>query len=558
MTANNDVPPLGCELDGLAVSETFEADVIVVGSGSAASSAALTAAIKGLKVVMIEKSDRLGGTSAMSGAGTWVPDNHIARREGYPDSPEEAFAYLKATAPAGWEEQESGLWLAMATNAGPMLEFVDKHTPLEFALVNEPDPYAEYPGGKAHGRMISPRPMRRGLLGKYARKIRHSTMPHIFSYQEAVDHNPYNHPLRAGFRLWPKLLWRLIVNSRGQGNALMIGMLRGCMDAGVEFRLECPAKRLLTDEAGRVTGVEALQDGKRVVGHARRGVVLGTGGFEWNVEMRERHFPGPAGRISSPRTNTGDGQRMVAEIGGKLERMNQANISPGLPVIYDGHLHGMPVMWQIHSSAILVNREARRFASEYGFDFGEKLDARDEAGQPVNLPVWVIGDQRYVKGSPMLKGYARNDPDFMFEAPTIAELAGKIGLDPIALDETLRRWNGFADRGRDEDFQRGESQWERHKGGHAASPGETIGRIDRAPFVALRYDRPMLGTKGGARTNEKCQALRVDGSIIAGLYFVGIGMASPIGSRPISAGTTIGPNLTFGYIAANAILQQNR
>lgn len=539
------------------VDETLEVDVIVVGSGSAAASAALTSAVKGMSVLVLEKSDRLGGTSAMSGAGTWVPANHVARREGYEDSADEAFAYLKATAPAGWEEQEAGLWQALATNAGPMLEFVEAHTPLEFALVNEPDPYTELPGGKAHGRMVSPHPMRRGLLGKYTSKLRHSTMPHIFSYQEAVDHNPYAHPIKSGLKLWPKLLWRLLTNARGQGNALMIGLLRGCMDAGVEFRLECAVRKLVTDDTGRVVGVEALQDGKLIRASARRGVVLGTGGFEWDEEMRARHFPGRAGRISSPRTNTGDGQKMVAEIGGMLGRMNQANISPGLPVKYDGHLHGMPVMWQIHASAILVGGHGRRFADEFAFDFGERLDMRDETGQPVNLPVWVIGDQRYIKGSPMLKWYARNDPDFMFEAPTLPELARKIGLDPTALEATVSGWNGFADRGHDDDFQRGDSAWDKHKGGHVATAGACIGRIDRAPFVALRYDRPMLGTKGGARTNEKCQVLREDGSIIAGLFFTGIGMASPIGTRPIGAGTTIGPNMTFGYIAANTILQQN-
>ncbi len=538
--------------------DLYEFDVVVVGSGSAASSAALTSAINGLKTVMIEKADKIGGTSAMSGAGTWVPNNHIARAQGYSDSADEAFAYLKASAPAGWGEQETGLWQAMATNAGPMLEFVEKNTPLRFALVNEPDPYTELPGGKDYGRMISPRALRRGLLGRLRKRLRHSTLPHLFTYQEAVDLNPYLHPVASVVKIWPKLLWRLLTNARGQGNALMIGMLRGCMDAGVDIRPETPAHRLLTDETGRVVGVEATHRGQSVTFLARRGVVMGTGGFEWNDEMRTKYFPGRMGRVSSPRTNTGDGQRMVAAIGGKLDRMDQANMSPGLPTWYEGKLHGVPLTWQVHPSAIMVGRHARRFASEYSFGFGELLDQRDETGQSVNLPVWVIGDHRYITGSPLLPMYARRDPDFRFSAPTIQELAGKIGLDPDMLEDEVRRWNGFAAKGKDDDFQRGETSWERHKGGHVVAPGDIIQPIDKPPFEAFRYDRPMLGTKGGARTNEKCQVVREDGSLIPGLYFTGIGMASPIGSRPISAGTTIGPNLIFGYIAANALLKQNR
>lgn len=538
--------------------DLFEFDVIVVGSGSAASSAALTSAINGLKTVMIEKSEKLGGTSAMSGAGTWVPNNHIARAAGLKDSPEEAFAYLKASAPAGWGEVETGLWQAMSLNAGPMLEFVEKHTPLRFTLVHEPDPYTELPGGKKYGRMISPRVLRRGLLGKLRPRLRHSTLPHLFTYQEAIGLDPYRHPIAAVCKIWPKLLWRLLTNARGQGNALMIGMLRGCMDAGVDIRPETAAHRLLTDEDGRVVGVEATHKGQTLTFLARRGVIMATGGFEWNDEMRSKYFPGRMGRISSPRTNTGDGQRMVAAIGGKLDRMDQANVSPGLPTWYEGKLHGVPLSWQLDPSAIMVNRHGRRFFSELHFGLGEAVDKRDDMGQSVNLPVWVIGDQKYIKASPLLPLYARRDPDFRFTAPTIRELAEKIGVDAVALEDEVRRWNGFAAKGKDDDFHRGETFWERHKGGDTATAADVIQPIDRGPFEAFRYDRPMLGTKGGARTNEKCQVVRDDGSLITGLYFTGIGMASPIGSRPISAGTTIGPNLIFGYLAANAILQQNR
>lgn len=535
---------------------TETADVIVVGSGSAGASAALTAAVNGLSVIMIEKSDKLGGTSAMSGAGTWVPANPLARAAGIDDSAEKTMSYMIATAPDGWAETEAPLWRALAEESGPMLEQVLAHTPLQFDLIHQPDPYTEKPGGMEFGRMLSPRMMRRSVLGPLAPRLRRTTMPHYMTYQEAITHNPYKHPFATAWKLWPRILWRLATGRRAQGTALMTGLLRGCLDAGVDIRAEVPARRLIEDDL-RIVGVEVEQAGKPARLIARRAVILATGGFEWNDALRAKHFPGPMGRISSPRTNTGDGQIMAEAIGASLERMDQANISPALPVRYEGKVHGMPAKWQAHPSAILVDRHAQRFASEYAFDFGEKLDARDEDGAPLHLPVWVIGDQRYMRASPLVRLLSRNDPDFLFTAPTLPALAARIGLDPEALVASVARWNGFAAAGEDGDFHRGATIWEQHRARAGGGAAEAVGPIDRPPFVALRYDRPTLGTKGGARTNEKCQVLRKDGSVIAGLYFVGIGMASPIGSRPISAGTTIGPNMTFGYVAAKAILAQN-
>lgn len=535
-----------------------EADAVVIGSGSAAAAAALTASVAGLSVWILEKSDRLGGTSAMSGAGTWIPANHHAQAAGIEDSPEEALTYLRATGPAGWRETEDGLWRALAADAPEMLRFIEAHTPLRFALTNEPDPYADAPGGKAVGRMLSPRPLSRRILGPYAAKLRRSTLPHLFTYQETLEADPYHHPVRAVLKLWPRLLWRKLTASRGQGNALMAGLLKGCLDHGCRLSLSTRALKLLTDESGRVTGVLAEQEGRRITFAAARGVVLATGGFEWDKDLLARHFPGPAGRLSSPRSNEGDGQRMAEAIGAKLDRMDQANIYASLPTRYDGQRHGMPATFHVDPHAILVNRQGQRFTSEYAFNVGEALDQRAPDGSPLHLPTWVIADARFLRRSPAFRWYARKDPGWVLRADSIEELARRIAVPPDALKATVERYNAFCAKGLDEDFHRGEDTWERYKAGSTGAENRALGTIAQPPFVALAFDRPVLGTKGGARTNERCQVLRPDGSVIAGLYCAGIGMASPIGTRAVGAGTTIGPNMTWGYIAANTIIRQNQ
>jgi 3-oxosteroid 1-dehydrogenase len=541
-------------------------DVVVVGSGAAALSAALAAAAGGATVRIIEKSDKIGGTSAMSGAGTWIPVNHHALAAGLEDSADEAMTYLRAASPAGWEAHEAPLWESFVKHAPEMLQFLERTTPLRFALVDEPDPQAERPGGKRRGRMLSPLPLSRRLVGAYARRIRRSTLPQLFTYQEMVGENPYATPVRAALRHWPRLLRRLLTQERGQGNALIVGLLRGCLDHGCRVDLETRVVDLIVDGAtGRVEGVEIEHQGGGANGRerilARRGVVLATGGFEWDDELFRRHFPGPAGPPGSPPTNTGDGQKMAARVGAALERMDQANIYPVLPTFYEGRRHVMPATFQAHPNAIVVDRTGNRFVSEYDYNIGEALDRRDPAtGAPVRLPCWVIGDARFLRHPFLFRWYARREKGWLRRAPTIAALAAAIGLPEASLEETVERFNGFARAGRDTDFRRGESVWERYKA-HTPQDGganPTLGTIERPPFIAAPLNRTALGTKGGARTNARGEVLRPDGSIIPGLHCAGNAMANPIGTRAVGAGTTIGPCLTWGYICGVSLLRGNR
>jgi 3-oxosteroid 1-dehydrogenase len=537
-----------------------EVDVVVGGSGSAGLAAALTAAAGGARVVVLEKAAVLGGTTAMSGAGIWVPANHHMLAAGMADSKEEALTYLRAAAPEGWREVEDPLWQAFVEHAPEMLVFLEAHTPLEFELVHHPDPYVELPGGKLSGRMVSPRPISRNILGPWRDRIRSFTVGQIFTYRELIVGPVLSRPVTTLLRMMPTLAYRWLTRRVGMGNALATGLVKGCLNHGCEIVTEVRADWLVTDENehGRVIGVEATRQGRRLSFRAAKGVVLATGGFEWDPELRARYFPGEVGLIGSPRTNTGDGHAMAVAVVAKLERMDQVLMYSVVPTVYEGKRHALPLAELYAPHCILVNRHGRRFVNEGRPNLGVVIDERDPVtGLPIHLPAWRIFDARYAaknRGNMFIGWLAR---DWFRKAGSLAELARLIEVDPAALTETVERFNGFARRGRDEDFHRGETAWEKF---HTPDPGPeggngALGTVAVPPFYAAPYYRAILATKGGPRTNERGQVLRADRSTITGLYCAGVAMANPIGSKAVGAGTTIGPCLTWGYICGRNLLR---
>ena len=540
------------------------ADVVVVGSGGAGLAAALTAAAGGARVVVLEKAAVLGGTTAMSGGGIWVPANHHMLAAGIADSREEALTYLRAVAPEGWGEVEEPLWQAFIEHAPQMLAFLDEHTPLEFELVHHPDPYVEAAGGKFSGRMLSPRPISRNILGPWRDRIRPFTAGQLFTYRELIVGTVLSRPVPTLLRMAPTLGYRWLTRRVGMGNAIITGLVKGCLDHGCDIMAEVRAERLVTDGEGggraRVIGLEASSRGRRLAIGAAKGVVLATGGFEWDPEMRARYFPGEVGLIGSPRTNTGDGHKMAVAVGARLERMDQALMYSVLPTVYEGHRHALPLAELYAPHCILVNRHGRRFANEGMPNLGVAINERDPATDlPVHLPAWRIFDAQYAAKNPANMWIGRLARDWFRRAGSVAELARMIEVDPAALIETIDRFNGFARRGRDEDFHRGETAWEKF---HTPDPGPegangALGTIAVPPFYASPYYRAILATKGGPRTNERGEVLRSDGSVIAGLYCAGVAMANPIGSKAVGAGTTIGPCLTWGYICGRSLLRES-
>jgi 3-oxosteroid 1-dehydrogenase len=416
----------------------LETDVLVIGSGAAALAGALAAAVGGARVLILEKSDLLGGTTAMSGAGTWVPANHHMLAAGMADSPDEAVTYMRATAPEGWAAEEEPLWRAMAETGPAMLEFLERHTPLRFELVHHPDLYAEAPGGRERGRMVSPKAIALAEAGPWARRIRGSTLPQLFTYREFLEGVKVSQSVPGFLKLLPRLVWRVVARRVGMGNALVTGLVAGCLKAGCEIRAGARALRLLTDGGapteGRIVGIEAEEKGRRLAIRARRGVLLATGGFEWDEAMRARHFPGEVGLIGSPRSNTGDGHKMAAAVGARLAHMDQANIFPVAPTRYEGARHALPFTELYFPHCILVNREGRRFTNEGGPNVGVEIDRRDPAsGLPVHLPCWRIFDTQYARKNRYGMQLARRDPGYLHRGSSIEALARDIGLDPSAL-----------------------------------------------------------------------------------------------------------------------------
>lgn len=537
-------------------------DAIILGSGSSGLAAALAAAKGGARTLVIEKSELVGGTSAMSGAGTWIPANHHMLAAGMEDSAGEALKYMRAVAPPGWQAKEDDRWRALAEHAAPMLAFLEANTPLRFELAYHPDQYSELPGGREHGRMVSPKLISKRVLPMpWRTMIRRSTMPINATYKELIDGWKEGGSFREILAFAPLVLWRKLRREVGQGNALITGLLKGCLDAGVELVTRTRALSLLTDEAtGRVTGVRVEHRGRQRELHAARGVVIATGGFEWNDEMREQHFPGGGTLNASPRTNTGDGQVMAADVGAHLDHMTEANIFHMVPTVYEGKRHAFPLTEIYHPHCILVGPDGRRFVNEGDPNVGVTLNERDSAtGRMRHLPAWKVFDKSYTRTNAMGMRLWKRDGAELKTARTIPELAGLIDVDPVVLQTTVARFNGFVDQGRDDDFRRGETVWEMYYTKDPSRPNGNgaLGRIETPPFQATRYHHGIIVTKGGPRTSPSGEVLREDGSRIGGLYAAGMAAASPIGTKAVGAGTTIGPCLTTGYIAGRALVREN-
>lgn len=400
--------------------------------------------------------------------------------------------------------------------------------------------------------MLSPRPLRLRVADPFRSWLRPPTQPHIFTYHETIGTDVYHHPVRTALGLAPTLLWRWLTGRRGQGTALMAGLLGGCLAHGCLVERNSRAIKLLRNASGRVCGIEVERGGRRLRFGATHGVVLASGGFEWDDELLARHFPGPVDFRASPCSNSGDGHRMAEAVGAELAHMDQANINSAIPSRYDGRPHGMALSYHMEPNAILIDRSGRRFVNEWTFNLGEVLDRRDaETGEPVHLPVWIVTDERFIRRAPVLRWYARPKPGWILRARSITELARQIHVPPELLEATVARFNGLCALGVDEDFQRSAAD----PTANPQYPGTRMEAI-KPPYVAISFNRSILCTKGGPRTNDRGQVLRSDGGVIQGLYCAGATMANPIGTRAVGKGTTLGPNMTWGYICGLTIVAE--
>jgi 3-oxosteroid 1-dehydrogenase len=543
--------------------EPAEFDVVVAGSGAAGMTAALTAAQLGLSALVIEKAGAFGGSTARSGGGIWAPGNAVLRQAGIADTSEQAGAYLAYVAGA---DAPAEMRRAFLEHGPAMLDLVLANTPLRFAWVpGYADYYPEAPGGLARGRSIEPVPLDGRVLGSELARLSRPYLPSPDGV--AITQADYRwlslgprHPraVLAGAKVAGRAARSRLLGHRmlSLGQALAAGLRAGLLTSGVPVWLDTALTGLEVQD-GRVSGVYAMRDGEPVLIRARRGVLVTTGGFERNEEMRREYQRAPIGTewTTGAAGNTGDGIRAGLDLGAATGLMDDAWWGPSIP------LPGGPYFCLAERSlpgCILVNSAGQRFVNE-STPYVDAVHAMYEANTPENphIPAWLIFDQRYrdryvFAGRPPGKPLPRRwyAAGAVVRADGLGELAREAGLEADGLVKTATRFNEFAAAGRDEEFGRGESAYDRYYGDPRCRPNPNLAPLTRPPFYAVKIVPGDLGTKGGLRTDERARVLREDGTPIPGLYAAGNASASVMGHSYAGAGATIGPAMTFGYIAA--------
>lgn len=539
-------------------------DVVVVGSGAAGLAAALSAADAGARVCVLEKAAKFGGTTAFSGGVAWVPCNPFMTKAGATDTRELALEYLDRLSLG---RTDRSLLEILVDRGSEALAFLDATTPLEFHALQFPDHHPEFPGG-TFGRSVIADIFDSRTLGDKQALLQDS--PHFPVPISLLDME------RAGVGgalsditeiLSIKELTDRMQNGKvAAGAALIGGMLKSALDKGVDLRVNARAVKLLKD-GERVTGVEVEIDGATTLVKASRGVILASGGFERNAELVRDFIRGPLEACLGAPSNEGDGQIMAMEAGAALGNMSEAWWQPA-SMIPGEEYQGLPfarlvVNERSMPGAIMVNRQGQRFVNEahnYN-DIGRSFHTFDPVAFDFpNTPAYVVMHKPRLDRSAFLTRFPTDPvPNWLIEAPSLRELTGKIGVDPDGLEATVKRFNTFARQGKDPDFQRGESRYDGFHGDtNFEGPFQTLGPIEQGPFYAMRVYSGVLGTKGGAKTDEKAQVLSPRGKVISGLYAAGNAMAGVTGMAYPGAGGTIGPALTFGYIAGRNAASANR
>ncbi len=529
--------------------------VVVLGTGGSGLTAAIAAHDAGAKVRVFEKADKVGGTTAWSGGMVWIPNNHLEGAAGVSDSRDEALEYLMSMSHGLIEQHMAEAFL----DAGPiMVRHMCDHTPVQFRTIQHfPDYHAEFPGGKTGGgRSLDTPPYSYLELGEWEHRVTPS--PYYPDPRLSIYDTPLGQAIPAPVPE-AELARRSQLHERASGQALIGRLLRGCLDRGIEPKTSARAIDLVLRK-GKVRGV-VIDSADGAETFDCDAVILGTGGFEWNEELKRAFLRGPMTHPVSIPTNTGDGLKMAMRAGAMLGNMREAWWMPVAEVPREEISTGVNLVAGIRSlpRCVMVNRKGRRFTNEsanYNAIGAAFHDQDVSAFDYANLPCWMLFDSGYIEryGFP-ISGGARGmaPPQWVTSASSLAGLAAKLGIAGDALEQTIARWNVQVAAGRDDDFHRGEAAHDQWWGDatQRGSPKASLGPIDRGAYYAVEIKSGALGTKGGPKTNINGNVLNVDGEPITGLYAAGNAMASPMGMTYGGAGGTIAPGMVFGFLAGN-------
>jgi 3-oxosteroid 1-dehydrogenase len=567
------------------VTDTFDrvVDVLVVGSGGGGMTAALAADASGLDTLIVEKSSHFGGSTALSGGGIWVPGAPAQKREGYCPSPDDVLEYLRQI--TGGLVSDARL-RQYVDNAPVMMEFLEKTSPW-FEFVWKPgyaDYYPELPGGSALGSTISVPAIDLRKLGDEEQNL----LQPLAMAPKGIWLGPKDlrlfYQIRQNWRgkaVLIKLIWRMVRarvfgdRMAAIGQSLAARLRLALKERGIPLWLNSPMTELITDVDGAVIGVVVERNGLTQRIRARGGVILATGGFDHDMEWRRRYLPVLAKDWSfGSQAATGDGIRAGEKVGGSTDLLDEAWWFPAIQWP-DGRLQFM-LNERMMPSQFVVNGAGRRFINEAApyMDFAHAMIEGQRSGVS-HIPCWLITDvrsfHRYVVAghlpipkvpfAPVPTGWkvpaAWLESGVVHEGHSWEELAGQIGVPADALRRTAERFNALARKGHDDDFDRGDSAYDNYYG-DPTLPNPNLYPLTRPPYYAFQIILGDLGTSGGLRTDEHARVLRADDSVVKGLYAVGNTSAALMGRSYAGAGATIGPAMTFGYIAAKHITNEIR
>lgn len=540
-----------------------QTDVVILGAGASGLAAALAAHEAGASVQVFEKGAQLGGTAAISGGIVWMPQNTHQGAANISDSREDALAYFNAL---DHGDIEADVLESFVDNGPEALSFLEGIGAMELVLMESyPDYYLDRAGAKpGGGRALDNALYSFQDLGDWADKVYAGADIQRMMLKET--------PLggAAGMISPEEFQSRAQQDLRGWGQALIGRMLKACLDRGIAIHLEHRAVKLL-EEDGRITGAVFAHGGQETTVQASKAVIIATGGFEWDKALSKTFLRGPMTAPASPPGNHGDGLKLAMRAGAALGNMTSAWWMTSLKVPGDewpangadipSGERALPVLIErTLPHTMMVNAAGERFCNEannYSALAGAFQSFDPATYDYPNLPAYLIFDQQYRDQyplGPMMPG--QETPNWVYRSDTLDDLAGQLGVDAETLKDTQARFNSFAQSGVDEDFGRGQSEYDRFYGDRRhPGAGATLGPLNAPPYYAVPIEMGALGTNGGAKTGPNAQVISQDGTPIEGLFAAGNVMAAPTGSVYAGAGGTLGPTLTFGVIAGRAAAQ---